>query len=106
MTECWSVQMAVRGRPGWRPCCARTSEQAQPFVPPCAKQPPSNRLTDLITALRDHLLSSAPAAAEHAGTGSSAAAAASKGGKRRRGRNQGSADAQPSEVCHDLGFKL
>ena len=68
---------------------------------------PTQQVADLIAALRDHLLSSAPAA-QHAGTGSSAAAeaaaaAASKGSKRCRGRKQGSADAKTSEVRHSLG---
>ena len=66
---------------------------------------PAQQVAGLIAALRDHLLPSAPAAAQHAGTDSSAAAeaaaaAASKGSKRRRGKKQGSADAQPSEVLH------
>ena len=50
---------------------------------------PSERVADLITALRDHLLSSSP---------SQSRAAAGKGSKRHRGRKQGSAAGDVPEV--------
>lgn len=63
---------------------------------------PAQQVAELIAALRDHLLSSAPAAEDATATGMPAAAApaaaAAKGSKRRRGRKQGRADEQPSEV--------
>ncbi|KAL3138948.1 hypothetical protein ABBQ32_005760 [Trebouxia sp. C0010 RCD-2024] len=63
---------------------------------------PAQQVAELIAALRDHLLSSAPAAEDATATGMPAAAApaaaAAKGSKRRRGRKQGRADEQPSEA--------
>lgn len=63
---------------------------------------PAQQIAELIAALRDHLLSSAPAAEHAAATdvpaAAAPAAAPAKGSRRRRGRKQGRADEQPSEV--------
>lgn len=68
---------------------------------------PAQQVAELIAALHDHLLSSAPAATgvpDPAAPGAAPAAAAAKGSKRRRGRKQARADEQPPEVVpHALG---